>query len=211
MLPTLVVIAAMTYAPGALPPIVGATAARDALLATPAPWPSGRPVSSDRPEIGRLWASRRNVGSRSPLSEATRGEPGAASYGAPAHTIDDVIYARAGHTIVAIDPWSRISGRGALETLELARNQWLREQGYILRVRTHINAGADLRRAAIAPRATIELHDEPGPRRSRLRVNAEPAGGEVTRVSLPPHFAAPGPAIVAEPDAAVAQSAPAPE
>ncbi len=212
MLSTFAVIAALAYSPGDLPPIVGATEARDALLATPAPWPSGRPVSVRRPEIGRHWSERTPVGSRTPLSEITRGEPGAASYGAPAREIGQPIYARVNHAIIAIDPWSSIEGRGALETLELARNEWLREQGYILRVRSHSNPRPHFSGSGQpAPRATIELHDEPGPRRSRLRVSAEAPGGEVTRVSLPPAFVAAGPARVVEPATAIAQGEAAPE
>ncbi|MBL0921430.1 MAG: hypothetical protein IBJ10_04800 [Phycisphaerales bacterium] len=208
MLTTLAVIAALTYSPGAIPPIVGATEARDALLATTAPWPSGRAGPADRPELGRPWIGRTPVGSATPTSQATRGQPGAASYGASSAEIDRVIYARAGHAIVSIDPWTRIDGRGALGTLELARNQWLREQGYILSVRSHRNDRAADSVGDVSPRATIQLHDELGPRRSRLRVGAEPAGGPVTRVSLPPHFAQPGPARVVEPATAVADSAP---
>lgn len=207
MLTTLAVIAALAYSPGGIPPIVGATEPRDALLATPAPWPSARPVSSARPEIGRPWAGRAPVASRTPLSEITRGDPGAASYGAPARTIGEPIYARVNHAIIAIDPWSTIEGRGALETLELARNEWLREQGYILRARSHANPLAAYR-SLPTPRATIELLDEPGPRRSRIRVSAEPAGGPITRVSLPPQFVAAGPAHVVEPASALAQREP---
>jgi hypothetical protein len=59
------------------------------------------------------------------------------------------------------------------------------------------------------PRATIELHDEPGPRRGRIRVDATPPGGDVTRISLPPQFVASGPARVVEPASEIASSTPA--
>ncbi len=208
MLATLAAIAALAYS-GAPAPIFGATEARDALLATSAPYPSNRPGSAHRTELGRVWAQRSPIGTRTPIDESVYAQPGAASYGAPRAEIDRPIYARAGHNIVAIDPWTRIEGRGALSTLEAARNQWLREQGYIERVRTHVNpARFDHSRADALPlpRATIQLHDEPGPRRGRQRVDATPPGGEITRISLPPQFVASGPARVVERASAVAST-----
>jgi hypothetical protein len=117
MLTTLAIVAALGTSGGfsaAPAPIVGATEARDALLATPAPYPSNRPGSSARPELGRFWIQRGPVGTRTPIAESVHGYPGAAAYGAAPARNGEVIYARAGHNVVAIDPWTRIEGRGAL-------------------------------------------------------------------------------------------------
>ncbi|MFG0275060.1 MAG: hypothetical protein ACF8QF_08385 [Phycisphaerales bacterium] len=139
--------------------------ARADLLATPAPYPAGRTDSPDRLENGRLWVSRYPIGSRSPIPEGVYADPGAASYGAARGENHAVAYARVGHMAVAFDPYATYGARG-LEKFRAAKNQWLREQGYVLKVRTHVNPRfhqqrADERQAgAPAPRATIRINRE---------------------------------------------------
>lgn len=137
-------------------PSVNSELGRDALLAEAPPYPFGRVDSAARLENGRLWHPRFPVGSRTPLPERVTAEPGAASYGAARGEVGRVVYARVLHAAIAIDPWERIEGRGVLAHLEAARQQWLREHGYVLRVRTHVNPAA-LRAPEVRPRATIEV------------------------------------------------------
>jgi len=130
----------------------GTASARDQLLATPAPYPANRVDSPDRAQNGRLWVPGHRYG-----GAATR-------YGADAHDHSRVIYARRDHTIIALNPWCDVRGgsRVGFDDLERARNQWLREQGYVLGVRTHVNPsrlddrGMEYRRELPTPRATIK-------------------------------------------------------
>lgn len=152
---------------------------RDGALLTPPPYPANRAEDVRRPETGRLWVSRFPIGNRTPLGEL---RPGAAQYGGtPAD--DRWIYVRMGPTALPVDPWSDYSSCG-LPGLEAARNQWLRDNGYVLQVRTHVNArfagGQSSRsmygQALPTPRATIRLDDELPRRPSRLRVDAGGVG-----------------------------------
>lgn len=171
--------------------------ARDALLAEPRPWPANRTDSVSRAENGREWAVGSNVWSRTPLLPYdSGGEPGPASYGAPVAQMDRVIYVRSRELVVAINPWERLDGYGDLRRFETARNRWLAEQGYVLRVRTFRGAPAGEARTEVRPRATIELLDEPARRPARQRVDADAphrtgATAPITRVSLPPGMPAP--------------------
>lgn len=202
------IVAALCAPPG--PHGVGNQFARDALLATPAPHPPNRTDNPARAESGRLWHARWPVGTRSPIVEGASANPGAAAYGASCDDADRLLYARVGHTPIAIDPWTRINGRGAFEDLERARNRWLRENGYVLKVRTHVNpafargsegcgrenccAGDDGCCAAATgapsnqpppPRAIIDMSGE-GPRRTnRTRVDAFPVVPRVLEPSGP--------------------------
>lgn len=126
----------------------GTASARDRLLATPAPYPANRVDSPHRAENGRVWVSGERYGHAS------------SKYGADARDHYPVIYTRRDHKVVALDPWCDVRGasRVGFDDLERARNQWLREQGYVLRVRTHVNPAhleEDEGRALPTPRATI--------------------------------------------------------
>ncbi len=107
----------------------GTASERDRLLATPAPYPANRVDSPDRAENGRVWVPGHRYG-----GQATR-------YGADAYDHYPVIYVRRDHKVIALDPWCDVRGasRIGFDDLERARNQWLREQGYVLKVRTHVN------------------------------------------------------------------------
>lgn len=147
-----------------LRPFITAADPREGLLITPAPFPNNRIDSPDRIENGRVWAARVPVGNRTPIRELTRGLPGAASLGADIDTLDQIVWVQPEEitTPIAISPWQRVDeftlkqiqrqerfiGRTVdspesarlLTELRQAQHQWLKEQGYILRVRTHVNA-----------------------------------------------------------------------
>ncbi len=160
---------------------------RDADLITPAPYPPGRVDDVRRPQNGRLWVSRHPIGSRRPIAEQIGGEPGPASYGAPWASVNDLIYVDVNHVPIAISPWTRFPEEG-FQQFERARNQWLKEQGYVLGVRTHVNsrylhAPSRMYAGDIQPRATIRLEDEPMRRKSKLRV----LGPEVNEATVLAH------------------------
>ena len=173
---------------------------RDALLAEPRPWPAGRVDSPDRPQNGRLWLSRTPIGNRTPLAEQWYGRRGPAAFGAPAHLTNAVIFVRMGQFPIAVSPWERFDTNG-FERFRDAQNLWLREQGLVLKVRTHVNAMYEAPRTADAgaptPRATIELHRDPSAPHfpSRLRVDTGRA-----RVFRPMVAANAGPFRVIEPE-----------
>lgn len=133
-------------------------------LLTPAPWPDNRTDSIDRPERGRLWVPRIPIGTRTPLAEIARRNPGAANFGAPVEALEEVIFVQPDvprSPVIAISPWEDVTARitdqledqvpylgrertdlrapSILHELILAQNQWLEQQGYILNVRTHKN------------------------------------------------------------------------
>lgn len=181
---------------------------RDGALLTPRPFPANRVEDVRRPETGRLWISRFPIGNRTPLGEL---RPGAAQYGAAA---DDHrwIHIRSGPTALPINPWRDHNALG-LPAFEAARSQWLKENGYILQVRTHINArygGAHEPRenrsmygqALPEPRATIRIDDEMPRRPSRLRVDAGDAALPpvsslpIRRIVMPDAAGATGPITV---------------
>lgn len=155
----------VTAALGADPYEIGRGDARSDLLATPAPYPAGRTDSVDRLENGRLWVSRYPIGSRTPIRERVYASPGAASYGAAPRENHAYAYTRVGHQVIAFDPYATYAEDG-FQHFRAAKNQWLRENGYVLKVRTHVNArylqqGEDTRRAeGVQPRATIRINRE---------------------------------------------------
>lgn len=150
----------------------------EALLANPRPWPAGRVDSPARAENGRLWISRSPIGNRTPLAEQGSGRIGPAAFGAPADLADAVVNTRILHLITPVSPWRTFDKNGFRRYRE-AQNIWLRQQGWVLKVRTHINPRyqnaqtADA--GAILPRATIEIHRDPSaphfPSRMRVRLD----------------------------------------
>lgn len=135
-------------------------------LLSPAPWPDNRTDDPRREQNGRLWYPRVKVGTRSPLAELPLGTPGAASFGAPPEGNDQLIFVRSSLRlpIVAISPFVDVDARTTdeierevpligrvptklrsaqiLRELKEAQLQWLKEEGYILSVRTHANPAA---------------------------------------------------------------------
>ncbi|TVQ62707.1 MAG: hypothetical protein EA378_05100 [Phycisphaerales bacterium] len=90
------------------------------------------------PTSGRLWVGRDFIGGAERPLPLLRREPGPTAYGAPSADLR-LIRARINNSVVGINPWARIHGIGSLETLESARNQWLKENGYTGGVRTFVN------------------------------------------------------------------------
>lgn len=168
----------------AAPSYTGQWSAYNDVLLTPAPHAGNTVDSPFRAENGRVWTDRA-IG-----AQQTIHAPGAASYGAPASEEDALIYVRVNNVSVAINPWDRID-TGGLAHLERARNLWLKENGYVLGVRTFINsrfvpedeAGASAASQRV-PRATIRRQSVPvGP--SKMQVMRPVSGQPIARVSKP--------------------------
>jgi hypothetical protein len=168
----------------AAPSYTGQWSAYNDLLLTPAPHAGNTVDSPSRAENGRVWTGRA-IGARQTIHA-----PGAASYGAPASEEDALIFVRVNNVSVAINPWDRID-TGGLAHLERARNLWLKENGYILGVRTFVNprfvradeAGATPA-SQPAPRATIRRQSVPaGP--SKMQVRRPVSGQPIANVSKP--------------------------
>ena len=77
-----------------------------------------------------------------PASSSRRSRP--MEYGAAPMLHDLMIPTNIGPTVVYIDPWTPIEGRGNLATLEAARLDFLERYGLIGSVRTHANHAAAL-------------------------------------------------------------------
>lgn len=223
---------------GKIPDYISADYTRDlgqGRLVTAAPYPSNRPDDPRRIQNGRLWIPRSPVGTRTPIRESVYGLPGPASYGAPAGAIDDVIYVQTREPlpVVVVSPWVNLDQQNikhmrrdrpwirradsVLEDLRRAQVQHLTEQGYIQKVRTHVNpatlarmmnegkpvadANAVPRPAAaddIKPRAVIRVkqrHSKPpeveaaAPQAAPATESAKPEA-VVLRVSVPQHVVA---------------------
>lgn len=189
------------FVPGADP--------RDDGLISPEPYPVTRTDDPRRPQLGRVWFGRLPIGSRTPTAELPLGGfPGPGGYGAPPDAAHDVIFVQTSLPlpVIAISPWTTLDSqitdqierdipyirrtrtdlRSAriLQELREAQHQWLREQGYILNVRTHINPlptvtedEQDGARAEPEPSAIIRVRPAPKPV-GELRAEAgEPAPG----------------------------------
>lgn len=124
--------------------------------------PAPQRVVTHTNDAAGLWAPTHPLGSR---------RQHAARYG-----VDDphaVVYARVGgQQVVALSPWRPLR-RAGLQRLERARTLWLRDQGLVLAVRTHVNGRFAQQRAGAAaaeelpqPRATIRI--APPPQRRSL-------------------------------------------
>jgi hypothetical protein len=150
---------------------------RDRYLVGPAPYPAYHTDSPDRIENGRLWHSRYPIGSRTPIREQLNGRIGAAAFGAPEAYNDQLLLVPVDQVAIAISPWQTYNKTG-FDQYQRAQNIWLREQGWVLKVRTHVNPryqyDRELASTQVKPRATIRLHrDESAPTfPSRMRVDS---------------------------------------
>lgn len=167
----------------AAPNYVGQQSAYNDLLVTPAPYPGNTVDSPARAENGRLWVGRE-------INEyQTVHAPGVAAYGASPWEQDKLIYVRVNQTAVAISPWDRIS-EGGLQDLERARNLWLKENGYVLGVRTFVNprfAQDDSAHASASTpinRATIRRHVTPK-NTGKMQVMRPISSQPIARISKP--------------------------
>lgn len=153
-------------------------------------------------ENGRPWhgLTIANV----PMERVSNRAHAAASYGATpqagtdAVVVVDGLFPFEGGVKVAVNPWEVVSAdrganhttnpyrsarRKAAERVEQARLEWLKDQGYVGGVRTFTpdHVAPRPRAEEIQPRGVIELSPEVTEFRSRMQVNAQPAGP--TRVS----------------------------
>ncbi len=158
------------------------------VLATRMPFPTDQADSVRRPGYnGREWVSR-------PSHNTERGSsrdwnsPGPSAYGAPENS-QAVVYVRVGQVVVSINAFERQEGFERRH-LEHARQEWLKEHGYVGGVRTFRNdhkpaKSADAgERKVPEPRATIELSPEVTRFRSRMQVQREPLKADsVVKVS----------------------------
>ena len=123
------------------------------------PYPARRVSSPDRPELGRVWVSR-TPGEK--IAESVFPGPGPQSLGADVDLSNLLIYARTTYPLpdVAISPWQKIDDTtfddirrrrpyisnqerdSILGDLREAQQKWLRQNGYVRTVRTHVNAAA---------------------------------------------------------------------
>lgn len=171
-------------------------------LATRAPYQRGRADDVRRPGFnGRLWLGERFIGGETPdwssPAYADWAGPGPTAYGAVGSEMQTV-YARVGELTIGINPWEAFNAEG-LGGLEAARNDWLKERGYVGGVRTFVNdlyvgnfmGGMAQQRSQVVPRATIELPADMPRFRSREQVmhemgSVKSAVKVYTKVSLPP-------------------------
>lgn len=174
----------------AAPSYTGEQSGYNDLLLTPQPHAGNTVDSPFRAENGRIWAGR-NIGAHQAVHN-----PGAAAYGADPAEDGRLIYVRVGHTPIAISPWNKLDKNG-FEDLERARNLWLRENGYVLGVRTFINPRYALDTDAVVaeasepkPSATIRRHHVPkGP--TKMQVVRPVTGQPIARISKPGDITAP--------------------
>lgn len=170
-------------------------------LATRAAYPAGRADDVRRPGFnGRLWLGERCIGGETPDWSSPAfwdwAGPGPVAYGAVGSELQTV-HARVGQLAVGINPWEAFNGAG-MGDFDAARNEWLKERGYVGGVRTFVNdlyvdryINPMTQRIAVTPRATIELPADMPRFRSREQVmhemgSVKPAVKQYTRISLPP-------------------------
>ncbi|MFM9957207.1 MAG: hypothetical protein ACKVZJ_03960 [Phycisphaerales bacterium] len=145
---------------GKIPDYIGADLTRNTNgvgLVTAAPYPSNRPDDVRRIQNGRLWVPRTPIGTRTPIRESVYGFPGPGAFGAPVEAINDTIYVQTREPLplVTVSPWVNLDTdnirqirrdrpwlrrpQSVLADLRAAQVQHLTEQGYIQKVRTHVN------------------------------------------------------------------------
>jgi hypothetical protein len=138
MLIEMTLVAAAVVAVPPVYPHVGYRVGDQRRIATIAPYPSGRADDVHRPGFnGKLWIGEAHVGPRNTDWPLGWGDPGPAAYGA----LDDQfarVYARVGHVVVGVSPWIELP-RQQLGRFEAARQEWLKERGYVGGVRTFVN------------------------------------------------------------------------
>ncbi len=107
------------------------------LLTTPAPEDTTRVYSPGvSPNSGRLWKGQ-DVHDLAQRRQDTD-NPGRAAYGASDANRDAMVHVRVGNVVVTISPWEKIADEN-LQNLERARQQWLKERGYVESVRSFAN------------------------------------------------------------------------
>lgn len=152
--------AAPALAGGKIPDYIGADYTRNtggSGLVTAAPYPSNRVDDVRRIQNGRLWIPRTPIGTRTPIRESVYGFPGPGAFGAPVEAINDTIYVQTREPLplVTVSPWVNLDQdnirqirrdrpwlrrpQSVLTDLRQAQVEHLTEQGYLQKVRTHVN------------------------------------------------------------------------
>jgi hypothetical protein len=204
---------------------------RNFLLVTRPPYPPGRTARTVTRDSGLLWYSTSPIGTRTPINSDTLAFPGPSFFGAPADASTDLIMVRTREPLplVAISPFTQfeqvdlnllkrempwIRRTPTIQRdIQRAQHIWLRENGMILGVRTHVHpstfasAQAPVEDAAsspaadIQPRGVIKVHPvdpEKAPLKQAEAISTPP----VVRVSMPDNAAPRGPITVLTPEPA---------
>ncbi len=107
-------------------------------LATVRPYPQHRADDVRRPGFnGRAWQGRPIIGGVHTGYPVGWPDPGPEAYGAIGHE-QARVYVVVGHQVISISPWVKLEGRANIP-LEHARQEWLKERGYVGGVRTFVN------------------------------------------------------------------------
>lgn len=203
---------------------------RDSLLVSRPPFPATRTAPTVTRHSGVLWYSQWPIGTRTPIGSDTLAFPGPAFFGAPADASTDLIVVRTREPLplIAISPYTQF-GRvdiGLLKrempwirrtpTIERdivrAQQLWLKENGLILGVRTHVNpaslhsgrVSADSNAATapasdIQPRGVIKVHPVDPEKLPLRQAKATSAPQQTMRISLPASAAPQAPITVVRP------------
>jgi hypothetical protein len=125
------------------------------------------------------------------------GSPGAAAYGAVGEE-GAIANLRVGPYVVGVNPFEEIRAEGKeiprhiLTAMEGARNEWLKERGYVGGVRTFTNPAASVgtkQAIDLTPKAVIPAPTDLPRVRSRMEVRATAPTMKIAgaaKVSLPP-------------------------
>lgn len=165
-------------------------------------YPEGRADSVRRPGFnGAAWSGETVIGGVDSWA-VDSGSPGAAAYGAVGQE-DMIAHLRVGPYVIGVNPFEEIRAEGKeiprqiLAKMEEARNQWLRDHGYVGGVRTFMNDAKPISEPKqaidLTPKAVIPAPTDLPKTRSKMEVRAaEPrpavasTGPGVTRISAPP-------------------------
>lgn len=163
-------------------------------------YPSGRADSVRRPGFnGQAWRGETCIGGVDSWA-VNSGEPGATAYGASGDE-GRVAHLRVGQYVVGVNPFEEIRAEGKemprhlLSAMEDARNDWLKQNGYVGGVRSFTNDAAGLvpskQAIDLTPKAVIPSPIDLPKTGGRMQVNASrsaPMIAGATRVSLPPNL-----------------------
>ena len=160
-------------------------------------YPAGRVDSVRRPGFnGKAWAGESFVGGVESYPSET-GSPGAAAYGAVGDE-DAIAHLRVGPYVVGVNPFEEIRAEGKemprhiLAAMEEARNQWLKDRGYVGGVRTFTNPAASVgtkQAIDLTPKAVIPAPTDLPRVRNRMEVRSAAPTMKIAgaaKVSLPP-------------------------
>lgn len=206
---------------------------RNFLLVTPPPYPPNRTSQTIRRNSGLLWHSTSPIGTRTPINSDTMAFPGPAYYGAPADASTDLIMIRTREPLplVALSPYTRFQDLDLAllkrempwirrtptiqQDIQRAQHIWLRENGLILGVRTHVNPralasaqapgdedAASAPASDIQPRGVIKVYPTDPDKAPLKQANAISAPEPTVRISMPNNAGPKAPIVVLTPEPA---------